>query len=99
MNQMCIKMIKVKKSIVWKKTHLENCECFEVFNRKKIEMALVRSGVRGNLVKEIAEKVEPYDGISTDEIDKFVLEELELRDPESAKYWKIKRDYDRRRFT
>jgi hypothetical protein len=61
-------------------------------------MALVRAGASGPEVAEIAAKVKPVDGMTTDEIDKVVVAELEKRDPVAAKYWKIKRDYQRSRF-
>jgi len=91
-------MVKVKKSNLWKKTHEEVAEPYQKFDRNKIEMALVRAGARGPVVEEIAALVKPYDGISTDDIDKIVVVELEKRDPITAKYWKKKRDYTRNRF-
>ena len=91
-------MVKIKKSIVWIKTHAQGLEPCEEFNRKKIEMALVRAGARGPVVMEIAAKVEPVEGMTTDEIDKIVVSELEKKDPVTAKYWVFKRDYQRSRF-
>jgi hypothetical protein len=91
-------MVKIKKSVVWVKTHTPGLEPVEEFDRKKIEMALVRAGAGGPEVAEIAAKVKPVEGMTTDEIDKVVVAELEKKDPVAAKYWKIKRDYQRSRF-
>jgi hypothetical protein len=90
-------MVKVKKSRFWKSIHPDK-DKYEEFNRKKISMALVRAGARGSVVDEITETVEANKGITTDMINKLVEEELEKKDPSTAKYWKIKRAYDRRRF-
>ena len=91
-------MVKVLKSHFWKMTHAPDKEPYEEFDKKKIEMALVRAGARKPNVIEIASLVQPYDGITTEEIDNIVYSELKKRDPETAKYWKIKRDYNRSRF-
>ena len=62
-------------------------------------MALVRAGARSSsIIDEIAATVRPFEGMTTDEIDKIVFLKLKQKDPETAKYWKIKRDYNRRRF-
>ncbi len=90
-------MVNVKKSRFWKSIHPDKEE-YEEFNREKISTALVRAGARGQVVDEIAETIEEYEGITTDMINKRVEEELEKKDPSTAKYWKIKRAYDRRRF-
>jgi len=91
-------MVRVKKGPVWIGTHAPGSEAYEEFDRTKIETALVRAGARGAYVQEIAGKVKPHDGMTTDEIDKIVLSELEKKDPATAKCWKAKRDYDRSRF-
>jgi len=91
-------MVKIKKSIVWIKTHAQGLEPIEEFNHKQIEMALVRAGASEPDVTEIAAKVKPVEGMTTFEIDEIVVAELEKRDPVTAKYWKIKRDYQRSRF-
>jgi len=91
-------MVKVKKSNLWKKTHADGAEPYQKYDHRKIEMALVRAGARGPVVEEIAAMVKPYEGISTDDIDRIVVVELEKRDPITAKYWKKKRDYTRNRF-
>lgn len=91
-------MVKIKRGIVWIKTHAPELDPYEEFNPKKIEMALVRAGAREPKVIEIATKVKPVEGMTTDEIDKIVVSELEKMDPVTAKYWVIKRDYNRSRF-
>ena len=90
-------MVKVKKSRFWESIHPDK-ERDEEFNREKISTALVRAGARGPVVDEIAETIEEYEKITTDMINKRVEEQLEKKDPSTAKYWKIKRAYDRRRF-
>lgn len=91
-------MVKVKKSFAWMSTHAA-VEEHEEFDRKKILMALVRAGMRdASEVRQIAALVEPCDGMTTDDIDRVVVSELEKRDPVTAKYWKVKRDYNRARF-
>jgi hypothetical protein len=89
--------MKVRKSKFWSSIHPDK-EPYEKFDAEKIGMALVRAGARGSIVNEIAEKVEPYEGMTTEDINEIVLGELEKRDPSTAKYWKKKREYDRRRF-
>lgn len=91
-------MVKVKKSKGWMVSHGRNAEVYQEFNSAKIENALVRAGARGEVVKQVAAKVEPHDGITTEEIDAIVVRELEMRDPKTANVWKIKRDYNRNRF-
>lgn len=91
-------MVNVKKSDFWRRTHASDEEPFEEFNRKKIEMALVRSGARGAIVEEIAALVEPFEGITTKDIDMIVVEELNKRDPEAARYWSMMHDYKSGRF-
>ena len=91
-------MVKVKKGPVWRAINPASPEPYEEFDRRKIEMALVRAGVRGPNVEQIAALVKPYEGMTTDEIDRIVVAALEERDPESAECWKTKRDYDRSRF-
>jgi len=91
-------MIKVKKSDYWKSTHSPEAEPYEAFNACKIEMALIRAGARGPEVKEIAAMVKPFKGITTEDIDKIVVEALERRDPDTAKYWKMMTNYKRSRF-
>jgi len=91
-------MVRIKKSDVWKATHATDAQQHQEFDRGKIEMALVRAGARGAIVKEIAATVKPSEGMTTDDIDRTVVQELEKRDPETAKYWKKKRDYNRSRF-
>jgi hypothetical protein len=91
-------MVKVKKSDFWVSVHAQYAEPFEEFDQKKIEMALVRAGARNPDVEEIAAKVKPFEGITTDDIDSVVVAELEKRDPSTVKYWKIKRDYNKSRF-
>jgi hypothetical protein len=91
-------MIRVRKSDLWKTTHGVDIETYEDFDMTKIESALVRAGVRGHLVKEIASVVKPFEGMTTNDIEKVVYTELEKKAPETAKFWKIKRDYDRSRF-
>jgi hypothetical protein len=91
-------MVKVKKSDFWKMTHAADAKPCEDFDRQKIETALVRAGARGPVVVEIAAMVEPLDGMTTEDIDRVVVRELEKRDPTTARYWKIKRDYNRSRF-
>jgi hypothetical protein len=91
-------MVRVKKGPVWKGTHAPGSEPYEEFDRRKIEMALVRAGVRGPDVEQIAGVVKPVEGMTTDDIEKTVFAELQKRDPAAAKCWKIKRDYDRSRF-
>ena len=91
-------MVKVKKSDFWIATHAADAEPHEEFDRKKIEMALVRAGARSPNVEEIADMVKPVEGMTTDDIDKIVVDELEKRDPSTVKYWKIKRDYNKARF-
>lgn len=91
-------MTKIKKGDYWKRTHVPDAEPFEEFDVRKIEMALVRAGVRGTNVEEIAAMVKPFEGMSTDDIDKIVVKELENRDPETAKYWRMMRDFRSGRF-
>lgn len=91
-------MVKIKKSDFWKRTHAADAEPVEEFNAKKIEMALVRAGARGADVTEIAALVKPHEGMTTHEIDDIVTKELEKKDPETAKYWAIARDYHSGRF-
>ena len=91
-------MIRVKKSAVWIATHTPDSEPYEDFSRNKIETALLRAGARGPIVKEISAMVNPFEGITTDDIDDIVVKALEMKDPDTAKYWKIKRDYKRGRF-
>ena len=93
-----LQLVKVKKGQVWRAINPADSEPYEEFDRKKIEMALVRAGVRGPNVEQVAALVKPYEGMTTDEIDRIVVAALEKRDPESAKCWKTKRDYDRSRF-
>jgi len=85
-------MIKIKKGPYWMMTHA-NSEPYEEFDRKKIEMALVRAGLRGRDVEQIAAKIKPFEGITTGNVDEVVVKELEKRDPETAKMWKRVRDY------
>jgi len=91
-------MFRVRKSEFWRSTHAADAEPYEAFDRRKIEMALVRAGARGPVVGEIAAAVEPFEGMTTDDIDGAVVRELERRDPETARHWKMKRDYNRSRF-
>lgn len=91
-------MVKVKKSKYWGIIRSLDGVHFEEFDSKKIEMALVKAGARGSMVKEIAAVVKPFDGMTTKEIDSIIVEELEERDPITAKHWKTKRDYQRNRF-
>ncbi len=91
-------MVKIKKSKYWSIIHSMDDKHYEEFDSKKIEMALIKSGARGPLVEEIAALVHPFEGMTTEEIDSIVVQELETRDPITAKYWKIKRDYQRNRF-
>jgi len=91
-------MVKVKKSAFWTATHAVGADPYQEFDGKKIAMALRRAGARGRDVEEIAATVEPFEGMTTDDIDRVVVSELEKRDPLTAKYWKIKRDYNRGRF-
>jgi hypothetical protein len=91
-------LVKVRKSDVWKSTHASELEPYQDFDRSKIEIALVRAGARGNIVREIAAKVKPIEGMTTEEINNIVVRELENRDPDTAKYWQIKREYQLRRF-
>jgi hypothetical protein len=91
-------MVKIKKSDFWVFTHAADAEPYEEFDKNKIEMALVRAGARNPDVKEIAVLLKPFDGMTTDDIDNIVVAELEKRDPLTAKYWKIKRDYNKNRF-
>lgn len=91
-------MVKVKKGPVWRGTHKPGLEPIEEFDRRKIEMALVRAGVRGSDVEQIAAVVKPVEGMTTDEIERAVFGELQKRDPAAAKCWKTKHDYDRGRF-
>lgn len=90
--------MKVRKSDVWKVTHASDLEPYQEFNRSKIEIALVRAGARGDVVREVAAIVKPTEGMTTDEINAIVVRELEKRDPDTAKYWKIKSEYQLRRF-
>lgn len=91
-------MVKVKKGDYWKRTHAADAEPFEDFDRRKIEMSLVRAGLRGPKVEEIAMMVKPFEGMTSDDIDAIVVEELEKREPTTGKYWRIVRDYRRSRF-
>ena len=91
-------MIKIKKSNYWSIIHSVEDKQYEEFDSKKIEMALIKSGARGPIVKEIAAMVMPFEGMTTEEIDSIVVQELEKRDPITAKHWKTKRDYQRKRF-
>jgi hypothetical protein len=91
-------MVRVKKGPAWIGTHAPGAEPYEEFDRTKIEAALVRAGARGTYIQEIVAKVKPFEGITTEDIDKIVVSELEKRDPATAKCWKAKRDYDRSRF-
>jgi len=91
-------MVRVKKGLVWIGTHAPGSEAYEEFDRTKIETALVRAGARGAYVQEISAKVQPFEGMTTEGIDRIVVSELEKRDPATAKCWKAKRDYDRSRF-
>lgn len=77
--------------------HSRDAAPFEEFNRKKIEMALVRAGVRGDDVEKIAAAVKPFEEMTTDDINEVVVKELESTDPASAMCWKIVRDYRRSR--
>lgn len=90
--------MKIKKSDVWRLTHAPDLEPYQEFDESKIEIALVRAGARGEVVREIAAIVKPTDGMTTEEINKLVVKELEKRDPDTAKYWKIKREYQLSRF-
>jgi hypothetical protein len=58
----------------------------------------VRAGARGSIVQEIASVVKPVEGMTTDDINKTVVKELEKRDPDTAKFWKTKREYQLSRF-
>lgn len=91
-------MVKIIKSKYWSIIHSMDDIHYEEFDSKKIEMALIKSGARGPIVEEIASLVQPFEGMTTEEIDSIVVQELETRDPITAKYWKIKRDYQRNRF-
>jgi len=73
-------LVKVKKGPVWRAINPASSEPYEEFDRKKIEMALVRAGVRGPNVEQIAALVKPYEGMTTDEIDRIVVAALEERD-------------------
>lgn len=85
--------MKVRKSEVWKATRAPGVEPYQEFDRSKIEIALVRAGARGSIVQEIAAAVKPVEGMTTEDIGKIVLKELEKRDPATAKFWKMKREY------
>jgi hypothetical protein len=91
-------MVRVRKSLVWIGTHAPSSEPYEEFDRTKIETALVRSGARGTYIQEISAKVKPFEGITSEEIDKIVVSELERRDPATAKCWRTKKEYDISRF-
>jgi hypothetical protein len=91
-------MIKVKKSKYWSIIRSVNEIHYEEFDSKKIEMALLKAGARGSIVREIAALVKPFDGMTTKDIDSIVVKELEKRDPLTATHWKTKRDYQRNRF-
>jgi hypothetical protein len=69
-----------------------------VLDINNIKLALVRAGARSPYIEEIANKVKPVEGMTTDDIDSIVVTELEKRDPLTAKYWKIMRDYRKSRF-
>ncbi len=91
-------MVKVRKGDYWKRTHASDEEPMEDFDVRKIKMALVRAGARGNEVEEIAAMVEPIEGMTTADIDRIVVKELQKKDPETAKYWIIMRDFRSSRF-
>lgn len=91
-------MVKVKKSESWILSHSKDAEPYQEFNKAKIESALIRAGARGEVVKQVAATIKPYEGMTTEEIDGIVLRELETRDANTAKAWKIKRDYSWSRF-
>lgn len=90
--------MKVRKSDVWKITHASDMEPYQEFDRSKIEIALVRAGARGNVVREIAAMVKPTEGMTTEDISNIVVRELENLDPDTAKYWKMEREYQVGRF-
>ena len=79
-------------------THSADSEPYEEYDSKKIERALRRAGAESPNVEEIAATITPFEGMTTEDIDNIVVQELEKRDPLTAKYWKIKRDYSRTRF-
>jgi 2-phosphoglycerate kinase len=91
-------MVKIKKSDFWKRTHATDEEPFEDFDIKKVQMSLVRAGARGRDVEEIAAMVKPFEGMTTEDISKIVATELEKKDPETAKYYLMMRDYRSGRF-
>jgi len=91
-------MVKILKSDYWKSIRKVD-EPYEEFDRRKITMALVRSGLRGPDVQRIsAAVVEPKEGITTKDVDTFIVSELEKCDPVVAKRWKTLRDWRRGRF-
>jgi hypothetical protein len=90
-------MVKVRKSEYWVLIR-KGVEPFEEFDRRKIGMALIRSGLRGPDVERIAAMVEPREGLTTKEIDSLVVSEIEKCDPVVAKRWKTLRDWRRSRF-
>jgi len=89
-------MVKIKKSNYWKMIQLADAEQYEEFDRKKIEMALIKAGAESPNPEEIAAFVKPFEGMTTEEIDNIVVQELDKREPITAKYWKIKRDYKKK---
>ena len=91
-------MVKVYKSECWQVGHGEPAGAQEEFNINKISMALVRAGAKGPDIDAILKLIKPFEGMTTGDIDKIVVEELDKRDPDTAKYWKMKRDYYQGRF-
>ena len=91
-------LVKVEKSKYWQVAHGEPHGTREEFDIKKISMALVRAGAQSADIDAIVELIEPFEGMTTGDIDKIVVEELDKRDPDTAKYWKMKRDYYQGRF-
>jgi hypothetical protein len=91
-------MVKIKKSKYWSIIRSHDDIHYEEFYSKKIEMALLKAGARGSIIREIAALVKPFDGMTTKDIDSIVVGELEKRDPITAIHWKTKRDYQRNRF-
>jgi len=64
----------------------------EDFIVEKVVVSVVKSGAPAEIAREIAQKIEVREGMSTREIKSTVLEALREKDPEWEKNWLV---YDR----
>jgi 2-phosphoglycerate kinase len=61
----------------------------EEFEMEKLLASIIKAGASEEVAKKVAKKIKIWEGMTTDEIRKQVMEELSKLDPEAAKRYDL----------